>query len=308
MLPKTIQAYGFNYKLPTVKLLSKTPLYISEFAARTCYNSFDKSEHKEIEVLDSTIEEDFDEAILENLEENVNENGSKLLYDLSHVYFHESTLEHITLNFIIRNTSRGVLQELARHRIASFSVQSTRYTLNDLVNWLHISIKHKLGKEYFVSKMLESDILITTDKDLNTIEFETIYDKILLQIDKIGYNKFLELTVAKSLIEIFLNSENTPEDDFKLLSSKAKRNVGDAFKGIIVTDLFAVDLAFSINLRSLKNLIDLRLSGAAFHQFQWLATLIFNEVPESYRILVAKEQKIKQFEKSLEVLKSGRWN
>ena len=42
---------------------------------------------------------------------------------------HESILEHITLTFRVQNISRALLQELARHRHISLSVESTRYTL-----------------------------------------------------------------------------------------------------------------------------------------------------------------------------------
>lgn len=42
---------------------------------------------------------------------------------------HTSTLEHLSFTFEITGLSRAALQELARTRISSFSVQSTRYTL-----------------------------------------------------------------------------------------------------------------------------------------------------------------------------------
>ena len=42
---------------------------------------------------------------------------------------HESILEHINLTFSIQGLSRACLQELARHRHLSLSVQSTRHTL-----------------------------------------------------------------------------------------------------------------------------------------------------------------------------------
>jgi thymidylate synthase (FAD) len=45
---------------------------------------------------------------------------------------HTSTLEHLTFSFDIDGLSRAALQELARHRHASLSVKSTRYTLQEL--------------------------------------------------------------------------------------------------------------------------------------------------------------------------------
>ena len=43
---------------------------------------------------------------------------------------HESILEHINLTYYVKNLSRACLQELARHRHISLSVESTRFTLN----------------------------------------------------------------------------------------------------------------------------------------------------------------------------------
>ena len=42
---------------------------------------------------------------------------------------HESILEHITLTYSVKELSRACLQELARHRHLSLSVESTRHTL-----------------------------------------------------------------------------------------------------------------------------------------------------------------------------------
>ena len=42
---------------------------------------------------------------------------------------HESVLEHITLTYSVKGLSRACLQELARHRHISLSVESTRHTL-----------------------------------------------------------------------------------------------------------------------------------------------------------------------------------
>ena len=41
----------------------------------------------------------------------------------------ETTLEHITLTYSVKGLSRACLQELARHRHISLSVESTRHTL-----------------------------------------------------------------------------------------------------------------------------------------------------------------------------------
>ena len=90
-----------------VTLLHHTPLQICSNAIRTCWQSFDKSDdggQKDRDLIDRV--------------------GNK--------YKHSSTLEHLHYNFYIKGISRALLQELARHRIASLSVKSTRYTLKEL--------------------------------------------------------------------------------------------------------------------------------------------------------------------------------
>ena len=64
---------------------------------------------------------------------------------------------------------------------------------------------------------------------------------------------------------------------------------------------------FSLNLRSLKNFIDLRLSGAAFWQIQLLAHAIYKQVPENYLKLVVKDSKRNQFDTLDKRIESGVW-
>ena len=47
---------------------------------------------------------------------------------------HESILEHINLTYSVKGLSRACLQELARHRHISLSVESTRHTLRKFLN------------------------------------------------------------------------------------------------------------------------------------------------------------------------------
>jgi thymidylate synthase (FAD) len=56
----------------------------------------------------------------------------ELIDRIGNKYKHASTLEHLNYSFDIDGISRACLQELARHRHASLSVKSTRYTLKEL--------------------------------------------------------------------------------------------------------------------------------------------------------------------------------
>jgi len=92
-----------------ITLMHHTPLEVCAHAIRTCWQSFDKSDEGG----------DKDKALIDKV-------GNK--------YKHASTLEHLAYTFYIQGVSRALLQELARHRMASLSVKSTRYTLKELKN------------------------------------------------------------------------------------------------------------------------------------------------------------------------------
>jgi thymidylate synthase (FAD) len=94
-------------RIMQVTLLQNTSLTVCASAIRTCWQSFDKSDNggpKDCELIDRV--------------------GNK--------FKHASPLEHLVYTFYIQGISRALLQELSRHRIASLSVKSTRYTLKEL--------------------------------------------------------------------------------------------------------------------------------------------------------------------------------
>ena len=95
----------------TVELLHNTPLWVCAKAIRKCWASEDKSD---------TV----DGICGDKDKELINRVGNKNK--------HKSTIEHLVYTFDVDGISRACLQELARHRIASYSVKSSRYTLKEL--------------------------------------------------------------------------------------------------------------------------------------------------------------------------------
>ena len=88
----------------TVTLLNASPLNVADEAIGKCWDKPSKD--------------------ISHMLERIDRVGNKNK--------HGSTLEHIHYTFDIDGISRACLQELARHRIASLSVKSTRYTLKEL--------------------------------------------------------------------------------------------------------------------------------------------------------------------------------
>lgn len=188
-----------------VELLHFTPIMIAVQAIRTCYNSCDKSDElgeKDIKLLQSIIKNK-----------------------------HLSTIEHICYNYKISGISRACLQELARHRIASLSVKSTRYCLREL-------------------------------KGKNQDELKDYLVKISDSIDE--YNRFRLAT-----IQALINEQNLSNDELKYLLPEA----------------FKTELMLTINARSLRNLLELRLSSKALKEFRELAKALYRELPEPHRVL-----------------------
>ena len=273
--------YAIEYEKPSVVLLQETGIGVPEVAARTCYNSFSNSENGVIQSIEHIMP---NEGMLDEINEV---EDSTLLSDLAWTYFHHSILEHANLSYLIRGTSRGVLQEHARHRIQAISVRSTRYTMSSVIN-AFVASKHGGDKSFFIEKILSFDMFVISDKAYNVIEISAIYDKLEYQASLT--DDFYAIAVSKSSLKYLDEIKGDAEVLFEVLEAgKKKRNVGDAFKHI-VTDNFKVDMVVTFNLRSLKNYLTLRDSGAAYFQIRWLAQEMMRVTPSKYLDLIIKSK------------------
>ena len=273
--------YGIKYSKPEVVLLQDTGIGVAETAARTCYDSFENSENEVIKNIEHTMPNDAMCDELNAIDE------SNLLDDLAWTYFHHSILEHANLSFLVRGTSRGVLQEHARHRIQAISVRSTRYTMSSVIN-AFVASRHGGTKDFFIDMVMSFDMFVTVDKDYNRLEIGAIYDKLEYQSKVV--DDFHSIAVAKSSIPFIAEYQGDAGKLFDALQTgKKKRNVGDAFKHII-TDNVKVDMVVTFNLRSLKNYFTLRDSGAAFFQIRWLAQEMMRVTPKKYLDLIIKNK------------------
>ena len=90
-----------------VELLQHTPLEVADIAICKCYGNEPHSDKEKVKARINRV---------------------------ANVSKHASTIEHISYTFDIDGISRACLQELARHRLASYTVKSSRYTLQELKN------------------------------------------------------------------------------------------------------------------------------------------------------------------------------
>jgi len=125
-----------------VTLLNYTPLIICANAIRTCWQSFDKSD-------------------------GGGEKDKELIDRVGNKFKHASTLEHLHYNFYIKGISRALLQELARHRMASLSVKSTRYTLKELKDEVEFTPQDiQRAKKYLVF----TDVALVDEMSIKALE------------------------------------------------------------------------------------------------------------------------------------------
>lgn len=130
-----------------VTLKHYTPLEVCSMAIRTCWQSFDKSD-------------------------NGGEKDLSLIDRVGNKNKHSSTLEHLYYNFYIQGISRACLQELARHRMASYSVKSSRYTLKEIkeeVSFLPINDENLKRAEKYVVFTPNENVNIASIKALENL-------------------------------------------------------------------------------------------------------------------------------------------
>ena len=274
-----IEKYHIQYEKPKVTLLQQSGLGVAEIAARTCYDSFENSENECVK----HAMENLDTDAINNIDD------SDLLSNLAWVHHHHSIIEHATLSFLIQGTSRGVLQEHARHRLQAISVRSTRYTMSSVINAFTASQQSDTPFKFFLDKILALNLFVITDTAYLEIEIQAMYDKCMFQYRR--NPDYLKDAVAKSSMDFIRTYKDDPETLYHTLEKgKKKRNVGDGFKHI-VSDNWKVDMVVTFNIRSLKNYFDLRDSGAAWFQIQWLAEEMKRVTPLKYLKLIDKDFK-----------------
>lgn len=204
---------------PSVKLLaytklidddtSSSPTKLIELAMRNCYKSEDK------------ITADSYKKIIPS----VISKG------------HTSTIEHVSFTFRII-TSRDVLQELVRHRIASYSVESTRYCNYNKKGMQFVKpafvSEEDLNKAIELYKYSKSDLdnLLNSDSISNDIKciFRWLED---IKAAEISYNYMIE-------------------HGWKPQQARA-----------ILPGCLKTEIVMTMNCRSLLNFIELRTSNSA---------------------------------------------
>ena len=211
----------------TVKLLHWTPLSYVAHGMRMSHNNHDKSDSNGVIIGPKDL------ALIDRV-------GNKLK--------HASTLEPLQYIFDIDGISRACLQELARHRHASLTVKSTRYTLNEL--------KHE---EPF-----------TEYTDFNDQEYlQNGYERackylVMTENEHVNRYSILALDNLRDLLVAGISND------------LAKYALPEAYK---------VRLQYTVNARSLQNFLALRSAKDALWEIRLLAAAIYQALPHDHKFL-----------------------
>lgn len=231
-----------------VELLHITPLEILVKAIRVCHKSEEKSDSEW--KMKSVVEENYELnseswCVLNKWSFVLGKNDKKIIKKIIKLG-HTSTLEHIITNWHIKGISRGCLQQLVRHRIASYSVMSTRYTLTKQLKY-------------------ETEFVFNSNDEK---ELERIKKYLVLT-----GNFLVDQAQVRALEETRkLVKRGYPNDDIKYTLPEA----------------FKTELVWTVNFRSLRNFLDLRLSPKAHWEIYLLAKNIVSEIPKEYYVLIEK--------------------
>ena len=192
---------------------------------------------------------------------------------------HESVLEHINLTYSIQGLSRACLQELARHRHISLSVESTRHTLrkNVLDNMeKELEIYQELARHRHISLSVESTRHTLRKNVLDNMEKELeIYSPVNIRYLSgcfIGEKKYP--TLGEFFVGIIRDSV---ERDPDLSNDELK---------YFIPEFWPTNLILTSNIRELRHIFTLRTAPDALMEFRVLAHSLFEVVPDEFKYLL----------------------
>ena len=215
----------------TVNLIDYTKLSTCVIAGRTAWQSFNKGGNYDAPT------------------DNITDTDKEFLDRVLNKHKHNSVAEHIVYSFAIDGISRACLQQLTRHRIGSFTVESTRYTL---------------------SKELKSEEPFTEYTDFNDQEYyPSGYERackylVMTENEHVNRYSILALDNLRDLLVAGISND------------LAKYALPEAYK---------VRLQWAVNARSLQNFLQLRSSKDALWEIRLLAAAIYQSLPSDHKFL-----------------------
>jgi thymidylate synthase (FAD) len=159
-------------------------------------------------------------------------------------------------------------QSVLEHSLIVYDIECSRALLQELVRHRHQSLTVKSSR-YTLKELLK-----IPGEDINNIE---VFDRFLVLTGNEAIDNYNRQQL-RALYEAY-NKHYVKTNDI------AKYSIPEAFK---------TSLQLSLNLRSLLNLLKLRLSKDALWEFRELAKEMFEVLPGDYKELILEDEDIKK--------------
>mgnify|MGYP000845862794 FL=1 len=188
---------------------------------------------------------------------------------------HESVLEHFNFTFYIEDISRALLQELARHRHISLSVESTRSALQRRLYFIYPKTREKICQTL-------NTCLSLAQNTLNVSAAHTQDPKGNMETtDAVVEQAMKDLIQYMQKMDHYYNDHLSGED---VVSFKAKNE----FFKYLLPEVMPVNLVLTLNLRELRHILKLRSEKYALPEFRVLCwEMVQPEVfPKDYHYLI----------------------
>lgn len=195
-------------------------------------------------------------STISNLHEGLTEEEIKKFNNMLTELGHESPLEHVSITFGIEGVSRIVEQQLTRHRIASYSIQSGRYV-------------DRSNAEFTIPSAIKNDeqlnALIQGHYDNSKELYEVITNGLIKkQVDRYNKRNNTSYTVTS-----FKEEQKRTYSRYKKIAIEDARYV---FPNSLQTQIVC-----TMNIRTLSNFFEHRLCTRAQKEIRELANLMLDE-------------------------------
>lgn len=190
---------------------------------------------------------------------------------------HYSPFEHATFTFAIEGVSRTTEIQLARHRIASYSIQSGRYVNRENPEFTMppAIFNNEKAKKIYLKQMKSAQKAyddLTVELILEQLEAGNLRDEWLnfIRDNKFGLTEDeLEVDLRANLLDF----KNQWPKEFSVMEKKAIENARYVHPQAITTKIVA-----TMNARSLMNFFGLRCCNRAQWEIRTLADMMLREV------------------------------
>ena len=202
------------------------------------------------EVVASAAKLCYSKVGIDEIQENLTEEGIEKFVSMLSAIGHHSPLEHCTFTFAAEGISRACSHQLVRHRIASYSQQSQRYV--------------KLDKfDYIIPPAIENNEF-AKDIFLNAMEQ-----------DQKAYNGIVEELMNEYIASSGYTLASIPRSEYNKLEKLAIEDARYVFPNACETKI-----VFTMNVRTLMNFFTHRCCDRAQWEIRDLANEMLIQVKE----------------------------